>query len=335
MGRNMRGSSPDDRTRAARLVRLYPLEWRARYEDEFIELLAAEMADQPRSPTRALNVAFGAIMARLAALGLSGTTVDPSDQPRRSLATLGSTMAVFLTFALSIWSHLTIARSWATPATVATHTAIIIMTVAVFLCVAAAIAGSIPIAWTAIRAAVRPSARGLRRPVLLFVAGAVVLIVGSIAFHNGWSGFGHHPGSQQAVSPGGTAGFLWASTLTVSAYWAHPTILLNLPPSEVAWMAISPIALLSCIAGGYKTVRQLDLPIRLLRFVTRTGQLAITGLGFFLVGTVIWLVDGGPGPGHLFEAGTVDQIGLVVMIAALVVAIGTIQRTSPQALGPT
>jgi hypothetical protein len=66
--------------------------------------------------------------------------------------------------------------------------------------------------------------------------------------------------------------------------------------------------------------------MRLQRFVTRTAAVAVAGLGLFLLGTVIWLVDGGPGPAHLFEAGTIDQIGLVVMTVSLIVAIRAIQR---------
>jgi hypothetical protein len=324
----MRESSPDAWTRAARLVRWYPAEWRNRYGDEFSELLAAQIGDRPRSWARTLDVAFGAIMARLAALGLSGTTVDPSDQPRRSMATLGYALTIFLTFALSIWSHLTIAQRWAAPATTATHTAIIIMTIAVVICVAAAAAGSIPIAWTATRAAARPSNPGLRVSALMFMAGTAILIVGSVAFHNGWSVTGSHPWSQQLTGPGGPAAFLWASTLSVSAYWLHPTILLGLPASEMAWMAISPIALILSVVGGAKTVRQLDLSARLLRYMVHIAHVAIAGLGLFLFGTLTWLVDGGPGPGHLFQAGAVDQVGLVMMTATLIVAIRSIQRTT-------
>jgi hypothetical protein len=68
--------------------------------------------------------------------------------------------------------------------------------------------------------------------------------------------------------------------------------------------------------------------------VTRTAQLAIAGLGLYLFATLTWLVDGGPGPARLFQAGTVDQIGLVVMTTTMIVAIRCIQRTTttvPQA----
>jgi hypothetical protein len=327
----MKESAPEAQARAARLVRWYPGEWRTRYGEEFTELLAAQIADQPRSWTRTLDVVFGASMARLAALGLAGTTVDPSDQPRRSLATLGSALAVFLSFAVSIWSHLIIARRWAAPATTATHRAIIIMTIAVAVCVGAGVVGAIPLAWAVIRASGRWSDMKLRTGALLFVTGIGVLIAGAFALHHGWSGIGTQPWAQQSRGPGGPAALLWISTLAVSAFWAHPTILLSLPASELTWMAISPIALVVAVVGAAKTVRRLDLSIRELRFVTRTAQLAIAGLGLFLFGTLTWLVDGGPGPDRLFQAGTVDQIGLVVMTATLLVAIRTIRRITTRA----
>jgi hypothetical protein len=92
--------------------------------------LAAEIAEKPRCLHRSVDVAVGGIMARLADAGLAGTTINPSEQPRRSLVTFGCALAVFLAFAASIWSQLNIARRWSEPATPATHTAIVMMTVA-------------------------------------------------------------------------------------------------------------------------------------------------------------------------------------------------------------
>ena len=75
------------------------------------------------------------------------------------------------------------------------------------------------------------------------MAGAAILIVGSLAFHNGWPHTSGHAWPQPSTGPGGPAAFMWVATLSVSAYWAHPTILLNLPASEVAWMAVNALAL--------------------------------------------------------------------------------------------
>ncbi len=325
----MSAASLDAGRRSERLLRWYPKEWRARYGDEFSELLAAQIAEQPRSSRRTIDVAIGGIMARLAALGLSGTTVNPSDQPRRSLVTFGWALAVFLTFAVSIWSQLTIASRWSEPAATATHSAIILMTVAVIMCLAAAVVGAIPVAWTAAMAIARRQVSGLLRPALLFMVGAAVLIVGDLHFRNGWAGGGNHPWAHQSMGPGGPTSFMWASTLAVSSYWAHPAILLSFPLSEIAWMVISPLAIVVAVTGAARTVRQLELSPRLLRYVTYTARLALCGLGLFLFGTLTWLIDGGPGPANLFQAGTVDVIGLTVMCTSLVVAVRSVQRATP------
>lgn len=324
----MRQPPQEVEARVARLVRLYPKDWQARYGDEFSDLLAEQIADQPRSWARTLDIAVGAIMARLAALGLSGTTINPSDQPRRSLATVGCALALFMTIAISIWSNLTVAWRSAHPTTPLTHAAILIMTVAVIICVSAAGVGSIPVVWMGVKAATRRSGTLLRVPTLLVLAGTATLIAGAMAFHAGWSGTGSQPWSQQSVGPSGTASFLWASTLSVSSYWAHPTILSALPWSEIVWMAINPIALVASIVGGTKILRRLDLAPRLFRFLTRTAQVATAGLGLFVFGTVTWLIGGGAGPAHLFQAGTVDRVGLVVMTVTLVVAVRSVQRAS-------
>lgn len=313
-------------------MRLYPKEWRARYGDEFSELLEADFADLPRAWVRDVDVTVGAITARLAGLGLAGTTVHPGDRPRRSLGTLGCSLAVFLGVAVSIWSQLNIARRWADPAATATNTAIVIMTIAVALCAATVAVGAIPVAWTAAVIAVRRPEMGLRRPALLVLIGTAVLVVGAWHFHNGWSDTGGPLSSRQSMGPGGATAFMWISTLAVSAYWAHPTVLFSFPISEIAWMVISPVAVVLAVTGVVRILRRVDLPTRLFRFVSYLARIAVLGLGLFLFGTLTWLIDGGPGPGNHFQAGNVDMIGLVVMGIAFTAAARSAQRT---AISPT
>jgi hypothetical protein len=40
----------------------------------------------------------------------------------------------------------------------------------------------------------------------------------------------------------------------------------------------------------------------------------------FLIGSSLWVVDGGSGPRNLFHVGTIDVGGIVVMVVALVTA---------------
>jgi len=91
--------------RAARLLRWYPPAWRARYGDEFTELLLAEFAERPRSWRRAGDVARGGLLARLTGAGLSlivitiagalcaGTWVRLDTERMRSYAMLSRAVA--------------------------------------------------------------------------------------------------------------------------------------------------------------------------------------------------------------------------------------------------
>ena len=80
---------PDAQSRRVlRLLRCYPPEWRARYGDEFSELLLAELADRPWSWRLTVDVARSAAAARLASAGLGGRALEPSQQVRAGLVTL-------------------------------------------------------------------------------------------------------------------------------------------------------------------------------------------------------------------------------------------------------
>lgn len=313
--------------RAERLLRCYPEEWRQRYGDEFTELLAADIAERPRSWGRTVDVLVGGTTARFAGAGLCGTTVDPADRSLRCLATFLCALAAFLTFAVSMWSHLHIAARWARPADSPTHWAIMAMTVAVVVCVAGTVLAVVPVAWTAVMTSLRRPDRGLRRPMGLFLGASFVLVGGAVLFRHGWSD-GSHPWVHQSAGLDGPAGFMWASTMTVSAYWAHPSTLLSFPLTEIAWMVVSPLAVVLAVTGLARIVRRVTIPPGRMRWIAAAARAAVLGLVLFAVGTLMWLVDGVPGPGNAFQAGNVDFIGLAVTSVALVVAVRAVPRCS-------
>ena len=74
----MRSTSDATRRRATRLLSWYPREWRARYGEEFVELLVDDIAERPRSPWRALDVASSGVVARLATAGLEVVRSTPT-----------------------------------------------------------------------------------------------------------------------------------------------------------------------------------------------------------------------------------------------------------------
>ncbi|HXQ60267.1 MAG TPA: hypothetical protein VN799_09205 [Acidimicrobiales bacterium] len=316
----------DPQRRAERLMRWYPKTWRARYGDEFSELLTAELSERPRSWRRAADVAWSGVFARLTSAGLTAHSLEPHDQVRAGLATLAGALAVFLVFGTALWSQLTIGWQWAEPNTIGTSAAMVAMSAVLLLFVVLATLALAPLGWSVVRRLGRRHGGGLVRPSLLLGAGLVLLVVGARHFGNGWPGTGGHHWAHQGLVPGGVAAFLWALTLSISSYWAHPGALLSFPPAEVGWMIVSPLAIVCAAVGVTKIVRRLDMSPRLQRYEARLGNAAAAAAAAYLVASSVWIVDGGPGPRNLFHAGAIDTVGLAVMAAAAAVALRTAHR---------
>jgi hypothetical protein len=320
------GSAPYPRRRAALLVRAYPKGWRARYGDEFTELLLAELAEQPRSWRRTANVVWSGWLARLTSAGLTGHPLPPEQQASASLASFGCAAAAFLIFGGAIWAQLTIGWQWSAPSTSATVAAMIVMTLGIGLMLALALVATVPIVVHIAGRFINGRAQGLARPLLLEVVAGTVLVVGGRHFGNGWPGTGGHPWTHQGLVPGGVAAFTWALTLSVTSYWVHPGGLLSFPAAEIAWMLVSPIALVSVVVGATKIVRRLEASPRLLRFEVVLGEVAALVMILVLGGAASWLVNGGAGPRNLFHAGAIDLAGVGAMFLSIGVAYRAFHR---------
>jgi hypothetical protein len=316
----MRSSATDLRRLVSLLVRSYPKSWRARYGDEFSELLLAEFSERPHSFRRTVNVIWSGTLARCTCAGLSGHALPPTQQARASLASLGCAVAAFLTFGTAIWAQLAIGWQWSEPNTSATVAAMIVMTVGIGLFLALCVAATVPIAVHVARRFRHRQAQGLTRPVMLVAAAGAVLVIGSRHFGNGWPGTGGHPWVHQGLVPGGAAAFTWALTLSVTSYWAHPAGLLTFPAAEMAWMVVSPAALVCAVVGAAKIVRRLEISARLLRFEMVLAECAALVMIAVLGGACSWIVNGGAGPRNLFHTGAIDVAGVVIMAVSIAVA---------------
>jgi hypothetical protein len=168
---------------------------------------------------------------------------------RACLASLACCAAVFLGVGGAIWSQLVIGWQWSAPDTAATTVATFVMTGTVLVLGLVALLAVLPVAWTVASRLARGQARALAVPSALFLAGLAVMIVGSRHFGNGWPGTGGHPWARTGLVPGGVAAFAWASTLSVSSFWAHPAALAAFPAAELTWMVLSPLAL-ACLAAS-------------------------------------------------------------------------------------
>ena len=311
---------------AERLLRWYPLAWRERYGVEFMELLMEDCAERPHSTSRTADVVANGVMARLSYAGLTGSVLEGTDQARASLAALICSVAAFLTLGVSMWSQLMIGWQWSEPDSPGTAVAVVAMTIAVAVFAALALCATLPVVWTVVRAFAQRQAHGLGRPVILIGLGLTILVVGSRHFANGWPGTGGHPWAGQGLVPGGVAAFSWASTLSITSYWVHPTALSTFPLSELCWMLGSPVAMAIVVVGSVKTVRRVHLSEPVLRMEMALAAGAASAMVLFVLASGVWMLNGGPGPRGLFTIGAIDRFALLSMVLSLLVAIRSLGR---------
>lgn len=304
--------------RAERLLRWYPRAWRDRYGEEFAALLVAEISERPRSWRRTADVMHNGLRARLACAGLAEHGIEPPARVR--LVALGCAWAAFLACGLAMWAQLIIGWQWSRPDTAVTTTAIVVMSGAMLFFLALAVLAAAPIAWVVLLRIARLQVDELLSPMVLFAYGMVTLIIGSSHFGRSWPGTGGRPWAYHDLVPSQVASFAWASTRGITAYWVHPKALQAFSLAEIAWMAVSPVAMVCLVVGAATMVRRLELTPGVLRYEARIGTLAVVGMAVFLTVASGWILTRGYGPRGLFHAGTIDVVGLIVMGAALFTA---------------
>jgi hypothetical protein len=312
-----RDGDADDRA-VRRLLRWYPRSWRERYGEEFAELLRAELAEQPRSWRRTADVARSGLLARCTIAGLTSHRLSPVEQARAGLATLGCALAALATVGVAMLAQLATGWQWAVAPSAPAAAGTALMAAATVLLSAVALAAAAPLAWQA-AVAIRRGDRALARPAGLAVACALLLVNGARHFQNGWPGTGG-TGAHHGLVPAGLAAFGWASTLSVSSYWAHPALLGRFPAAELAWMGASPLAAAGLVVGVVLVLRRLRLSPRLTRYQARLAAWASVAAAGFLAGAASWVLGREQGPAAL-RPGLLNGAELVLMAVALAVAL--------------
>jgi hypothetical protein len=311
--------------RVAQLLRWYPRSWRARYGPEFAELLLAEFAEQPRNWLRAVDVAGHGLLARLADAGLTSRR----QAPQQSLALIGCALATFGVLAVAMLAQLATGWQWVLPQSSSVTRATLVMTLAAACSGLIGLAAAVPVSWQILVAAGRRNGR-VMRPAGLALGCAAALALGAKHFQNSWPGTGG-TGAEHGLVPGGMAAFGWASTLSVTSFWAHPGLLGRFPAAELAWMVLSPVAGIVFAAAAVITVRRLSVPERVVGYLARLARGACVASASFAAGAAIWMLGGSPTAG-LFRPGLVDGAELLVMLLALAVALTAVR--SLHAVGP-
>jgi hypothetical protein len=338
------------RLRAAQLLLWYPRPWRDRYGEEFTELLVSDIAERPGSLGRTLDVAKGGLLARLAGAGLTAAApaVHPGDPAAArgrhvaaSFGTLGAASAVFLIVGAAQWSQLLIGWVWAArrqqpgtavPLLAAGRNATLGTSAAIIALLAFGVLAALPVLVTVAARLAGPGTAAQRIrlavPAVTLVAALTALVIGGRSLENNWIGTGglHSP------VPGGLAAFIWAVTLFVSAYWAHPGVLSAFPGAELAWMELSPLLLAVAVASAVILVRRTGLSPRVARFEARLGLACCIVMTAFLALCAAWLTADGPlaGGTALFHAGWVNVASTVILALTLTTAVAaarTARRT--------
>jgi hypothetical protein len=313
--------------RAARLLLLYPKPWRARYGDEFLDLLIADFDERPHCWRRTADVAVHGLLARWSVADVPGARRDPAEQIRAGLVAFGCTAGALLTFGIAMWSQVVIGWRWRPPATPAVAAGMLGMSGAALLLGVLTIFAAIPLAIAAGRSLIRREAKGLLVPTALVISALAVLIAGGLRFDAHWPGSGGRPWGSHGLIPSGLASFCWAITRGVSAYWFHPQALIRFDAAEVGWMATSLVAIVTLIVATTKIIRRLPLTESVLRYEAVLARIALAGMSLFAAAAASWVVSGKPvGPTGVYSVGAIDVVGLVVMGIALLTATRAVAR---------
>ena len=302
-------------SKVARLLRWYPPSWRARYGEEFAELLLADFAEQPRNWRRSADVAAHGLLARVTLTGLTG----PAQPPAVQMATLGCALAAFGALGVAMLAQLATGWQWVSPGSPSVTGATVLMTVAAACVAIIGLAAGVPLLGRILLAVRRRDGRVIR-PAWLAVACAAALVAGARHFQNYWPGTGG-TGAEHSLVPGGVAAFGWSSTLSVSSFWVHAALLARFPAAELAWMAASPVIGITLMIASAVAVRRLALPGGMIRYLRQLAWAACLAAAAFVTGATIWVAGQGGGEAALFRPGLVDGAELLVMAAALAAAV--------------
>ena len=325
-------TQPSAQARAARLLLWYPRGWRTRYGEEFAELLAAEFAEQPRSPRRALDIAASGLRARLAAAGLNGHPLDRTAAAQAGLVTLAGCGAAFLMFATAMWSQLAIGVQWAANDYSGINFAVVCMSAGLLVLAVVAAAAFGGLIRAAIGTVARGQGRSLVRPALTATLGLVILFVGGRHYANAWPGTGGHLLWPMVHVPAWAAAFGWATTMWITSYVAHPGLLAAFPATQLAWMALSPVATGLVVTGFAGVARRLGIQTCAKRYTKWLSKITVAGMILFLAGVLSWLMSAGADPLPGGRVGAIDFAGLTVLALALAVAshvVRTARSTRP------
>jgi hypothetical protein len=297
--------------RVRRLLRCYPRAWRERYGEEFAALLADDIGERPRSLRRDVDVIRAGVVARLARCGI----VHGPLRSQSAAAFVGTAAAgLFVACTVSIWTQL--AGGWltASPDTAAVSVGLVTLSGWLAGLLLTAIVAGVRVAAAVVRSARAGRGADLLRPLQLFVTSGAILVAGARLIAPRW------PAGRATHDNGMIVDFArtgWAATDAISTFWLHPHRLLAVPIGELAWMVLSPVAVVALVWAAIRVV-QVSGP----RLVRNSGKAWAVAGAFVLpcfVTAAAWVLGSQHAANPAFRAGTLDVVLLGVMATATLV----------------
>ena len=317
--------TPNGARRAARLARWYPLIWRERYGVEFVELLEQEISEQPRNLRRSVNIAYRGSVARCRELGLSSSTLNPSDQPRAALATVFVTSAIFGALALNFWSIAMLSWNsyWTAPSSLVATALTGILTVLACVVVALVVVTFFTLLWTAGRRIVKGHAKGLVTSLSLIVSSVILIVIATLNVLRYVVARGGIDWNQPGQAIKQLAGIAGSEVTTINWIWMSPRESLTL--SSNVFDGLIPVALLVLVISVGVLIRRTNLSVT----AQRSGRIAtlvlVSAMALFVIafgGLVACMslvsVFGGP---PSFSPLILEFVLMVVMTALAVQAL--------------
>ena len=269
--------------RAARLVRLYPRQWREQFPD-FEEILAAELLENPRGVAR--NVVRTAASERLREFGV--IPKRPGDRARSGLALTYAALVPFAGLAVGMWSQLHTGlasdKEVLPPVLGASNLMLTIGALALLvglpLAIALLLAEAARNHWDNGKK-VLAHCRPLAGPSLAFVGSfGTLAVAGWGADRSGWyspaaAALPHHGAAYLAT--------LWVRgvTATITPAWIHPNLFARMPTGEIVAALLAPVAAFAASSSLFRLI--LRVPIAVPRRASLALAAAAVGMMFVSV----------------------------------------------------
>ncbi|HWD96496.1 MAG TPA: hypothetical protein VG246_08765 [Acidimicrobiales bacterium] len=321
----------DDTRRAMRLLRWYPIAWRERYGDEFVDHLGQEFADRPVDHRRSFNVAHKGLIARLGDYGLSNANATLGGQTRAALGTSIAVSALMVVIMLDFWSRAMLAWSQRRYHPIPVSATTGILTVAMGLLVAVLTLVILTVAVLVVRQVLLGRARRLIGPsVLALISGGLLLYVARdfprlLISYIRFQGMPlSHPGQIMA----NLAQITWELTQQWVAPWNQGT-----PSMSIAQHVLNdsvPLAMFVLGVAVALLIRRVELPRACERLIVSIVALLGLFTGMFFVAYIAWSVFGGPSDFEYFFPESrwlgVTYLILLALVPLLVIRSGLLAR---------